>query len=701
MYFGIDDIKNKCPKVYALLPSILKMPTDNYYVVKYKTNYSDGSIIVNSISTIKGISLSIYKGLQKEEEVAYFKTPFDSKNFILFQVLSFLSANEKMELIKMYEGFRYEDREISRLSSENTLKKYDDIFNSESFRASISKYVIGGKKENIVNECCMISDILNSYYQKKNTALYFQKLKKIIGLIQDNNGNIIPDDFRATIKFMLIGENSEAGASNKLLEAKKELRSGISIANIYDNTGWFYSKNDNSWKKQINDAESRLTDVALEVDSQNDQKNYYYVSNNKSCDVLYSDDVFSILNNGKVGELKNNLPFLPDVLYHPELYKQYPFLAYIKCLYASTEDSEYSFYYSDEEKMIVIFSSNEYHKHTVLLHEVQHAIQGKENWARGGNDFIAKLGMENSQALRDYISSINYVETAFNNLDDTQIFTIKELLDIKEFSSRKEIARLMMNEILIGKRTYSDFNNVFTLSEIEGIFNAAQKCLEIIKMGDLYASRLKAQGYSGQKVNKNGRSFWTGEIGLMIFKAYEFLLGEVEARYTQKTGLSNQLTDYFLPNSAETYNEEDLIIYTDEYNIKIASKSSFGAAIEKFDGTYTIHLKPTLTGVPIAHEIGHIFYDEFQNYPELISGFMKEISASVEDFEEHFVSCFLNYIKRQKEKFPILSNEIKDEVSSNFVDSFLSCVFYGVEKNIFDAELGEKHLQFVKLILKD
>jgi len=309
--------------------------------------------------------------------------------------------------------------------------------------------------------------------------------------------------------------------------------------------------------------------------------------------------------------------------------------------------------------------------------------------------------MENSQALRDYISSINYVETAFNNLDDTQIFTIKELLDIKEFSSRKEIARLMMNEILIGKRTYSDFNNVFTLSEIEGIFNAAQKCLEIIKMGDLYASRLKAQGYSGQKVNKNGRSFWTGEIGLMIFKAYEFLLGEVEARYTQKTGLSNQLTDYFLPNSAETYNEEDLIIYTDEYNIKIASKSSFGAAIEKFDGTYTIHLKPTLTGVPIAHEIGHIFYDEFQNYPELISGFMKEISASVEDFEEHFVSCFLNYIKRQKEKFPILSNEIKDEVSSNFVDSFLSCVFYGVEKNIFDAELGEKHLQFVKLILKD
>ena len=701
MYFGIEDIKNKCPKTYALLPSVLKMETDDYCVVKYKTNYSDGSIVVNSISAIKGLSLSIYKNLQQEESVAYFKKPFDSKSFILFQILSFFSANEKEELIKMYEGFREADKEDAKINSEKLLKKYYEILSAETFKSSIEKYVITYEKDAVVSECCMVADILNSYYEKRGSSLYFQKLKKVIGLIQDRNGNIIPDNIYAQVKYMLVGEGSEMGKSKELTEAKMDYRSGLSVANIFDNTGWFFSKNDSNWKKQISDAESRLTDLALEVDSQEDPNNYYYVDKEKGCTCLFTDDVYGIINHSKIGELKERLPFLPDILHHPELYKQYPFLAYVKCLYASTMDENYSFYYTPDENMIVMFSSSSFHKHTILLHEIQHAIQDKENWAKGGDFGLAQMGMENSQDLRDYIASIGVVDSLFNKLDDTKIFTISELLNAKNELNRKNLARLMMNEVCIGKRNFDDFNNVFSYSELEIIFKSVQKCLEVIKAGDVYAARLKAQGYSGEKVFRNGRHFWTKEIGLMIFKAYEFLLGEVEARYTQKTGLSKEFKDYFLPNSAETYKEEDLIIYTDEYEIKIAPKGSFKAAIEKYEGAYIIHLKPTFDGVPIVHELGHIFYDEFQNYPDLFSGYMNEVSKDVSDFEEHFVSCFLNYVKRQNEKFPKLSVSIKDEVSNKFVDSFLAHIFYGVDKGIFDIELAEKHLQFLKLILKD
>ena len=185
-------------------------------------------------------------------------------------------------------------------------------------------------------------------------------------------------------------------------------------------------------------------------------------------------------------------------------------------------------------------------------------------------------------------------------------------------------------------------------------------------------------------------------MNLIVFKAYEMLLGELEALYTQRTALSKDVNDYFLPLSAETYKDEDVVIYSDEYKIAIAEKKNFLAAIESYEGKFTMHLRPTRLAEPIAHEIGHILYDDFVSHSNLFSIFMSE-SNGQPDFEEHFVQCYLNYLKR-KSSFSILASEIKSVSLSAAVDRFLDVVFMGANPSILSVGDASQYIKFLKLM---
>jgi hypothetical protein len=81
--------------------------------------------------------------------------------------------------------------------------------------------------------------------------------------------------------------------------------------------------------------------------------------------------------------LKEGNARLPDVLDHPELLTAYPELNDIKVLLTDQLREGNLGGYSKEENLIAI-SDKADNPHSVLLHEVQHAIQRIEGFARGG-----------------------------------------------------------------------------------------------------------------------------------------------------------------------------------------------------------------------------------------------------------------------------------------------------------------------------
>lgn len=105
---------------------------------------------------------------------------------------------------------------------------------------------------------------------------------------------------------------------------------------------------------------------------------------------------------------------LNEILDHPELFDAYPDLADIRVLIEKDKGNRGSY----DEYLDAIYLSPDAtpaQRHSTLLHEVQHAIQGREDFARGGNTDVAL-----SKMPTDHMA-----ETLQNVLD----FTHKKLLD--------------------------------------------------------------------------------------------------------------------------------------------------------------------------------------------------------------------------------------------------------------------------------
>ncbi len=698
MIFTINDIKLLCPNAYKLLPDILKVSTNNYFVFIYQNVYENGSVIVKEVKTIPTITLSIESSISRENTFSYFKAPFDSRSFILFQILSSLASEYKDEVIKMYAQFREQDKEQAKISS-NTVYKYDEIYNANNFVTSISKYIIGGKKEKIVSEVCFVADAIDSYFQRKNESLYQSKLTKVIGALQDNDGNLIPDNMMGKIRFMLVGSLSEiTGKESSYNEAIRQIRSGISIAKVYDNTGWFYVSTDKTWRKQIDDSQSQICSNGVIMDSFPDENKRYLTKNGIQ---IMNQSLFAhTYGNNDFSSIMDELPFLSDVLLHPTLYKEYPFLAYIKCFYGvqDVNSHEYRHFCDDSKNLIVSFCNpSDFHKHTVMLHEIQHAIQHKEGWGLGGNKFLSSIGMESTESLRIFIKSLNTVKDVFQNISEIRLQPIVEFFKLERNTKKSELAIKYFQYCIqkqIQKSVISSevaaLSNVFDNNEFEKIYDAINNAHEVLSLGKAYAERLRSQGYS-----KN-------EIYLKVFKAYEMLFGEMEARYTQKSGLSENFKDYFYPFSAETYKDEDLILYTDNYKILKAKKKNFLSAIETLNGQYTLHLRTIMTCEPIIHELGHILYDEFATYPDLFLPYaneMAEIGLDANQMDENFVVFFLTYLKNNCSELSILGGEIEFEQKNKCVDSFLNHVLLDKTIGVYDLDVAKAHTEFIKKLI--
>ena len=132
------------------------------------------------------------------------------------------------------------------------------------------------------------------------------------------------------------GEKALNASANKLSKAKAMLEKGEDEVKIWQSTGWYKDK-DGAWKFEIDDNPAKIK-------NQNADK-------------------------------------LGDLLEHKELFKAYPELKDIKIKKIIDEKGENLGYYDPNKKEIGI---NNIGDKSTLMHEIQHAIQDIEGFAKGG-----------------------------------------------------------------------------------------------------------------------------------------------------------------------------------------------------------------------------------------------------------------------------------------------------------------------------
>lgn len=176
---------------------------------------------------------------------------------------------------------------------------------------------------------------------------------------------------------MFAGEKAIKADIGKLDDAMKLMDNGTSEADVWKKTGWFKG-DDGKWRFEIDDSGAKIkTDKLTELSKYGGRKG------------TYSDrDSF--------GELK-----LSDIVEHKELFEKYPQLQDVKVQGVIVDDAfdgGRKGSYSVEDNAISVTAKSLEDMKSTLLHEVQHAIQRIEDFAKGTN-------AQNTSGFENYIKN--------------------------------------------------------------------------------------------------------------------------------------------------------------------------------------------------------------------------------------------------------------------------------------------------------
>ena len=205
----------------------------------------------------------------------------------------------------------------------------DGSFNPEKFTAGFIAGLAGSKAVAIAARK-ITPQLYNKILGVANKMPQMAKDNpKLLGKLYANGKDVSLNSFA--------GEKAITANVGKLDQAKAMLENGADEVEIWQKTGWFKDK-DEAWKFEIGDSKARLN------------------PNFKS--------------GGRLSEL----------LEHEELFKAYPELRDIKIKKIIDEKGEKLGYYDPNKKEIAI---NNIGDKSTLMHEVQHAIQEIEGFAKG------------------------------------------------------------------------------------------------------------------------------------------------------------------------------------------------------------------------------------------------------------------------------------------------------------------------------
>lgn len=701
MELSLEDLKEKSPKIWADLPMGIKRLSENNFVVFFYWYDDTISRItdIKNIAVVSEISLELYKDIPYTEKgtyytLGYFKLPLDTQSMLFYQFISFF-CKDKVVIKEFYDSIKQLDLASIEKKKQRTL--YHNVFNiftRDIFKQSVDRFIMA---EEVKAPIMTICDSLDSYLKhSKNQSLYGETISKVVMAIRNPNGGLIPEKI-GKLRYLYVGEKAiEISNDGTLAEAKEMLRNKFSHGEIYAKTSWFFNKFDNKWRKQISDSE-------VEIPALSGNK-LFMKSNSKYADRY--DEIQGYIAGGNVtaGKLAELVQdgwdtYLSDVLKHPTLYKNYPQLFKLPVFYATNKlpRIEYinpSFYQNPRPDFILIYGNpSDYDLKTILLHETQHAIQGIEGFATGGNTFIARMiqavGGSNIKTffyLRKQIEELykagavpygDYSYEKYSVLVDKLNEAIgKHMVDIPSeqeyYKTCAEISQALLSIYTNAIQMQREAKKKISIVDLIGSFlkskitDASEKIDKMCESASIQSHRMMAQGLTERQVNK------------VFFETYEALAGEIEARDTQHTSkMEESLKGYLLPLTSEAVDSEKVTVIIDDFiSDEEPAQAKIKAGVEKVeDGKYIIHLLETMSSEPLLHELGHIVGDiiGMDIIVERISkAFSQETIDEFGGVGEIFCEQFLSYIAEQN-----ISEELNYDLSNRSIE----------DKKLFDEEL--------------
>lgn len=239
-----------------------------------------------------------------------------------------------------------------------------------------------------------------------NHALSIPNIQELLGIVK--NGNALNQ---------MAGENAKTAALDKLEQAKA-MAEDSSSEEIYKATGWFKGQ-DGKWRFEIPDNLEAIT-----------------------LDKLMNDK------RAKLGEIYDN----------PQLFEAYPDLKDVPVRIEEIEKGFNGFAYADA---ITISASlkNDNEAKSILVHEIQHLIQKREGFARGGGPKTAREQIREEQRILDrQFGSFSEDEKAYLVYQDMWMdATLIEFDDKKAARASAEIEKL---EKRIGKERRAEIQEI-------------------------------------------------------------------------------------------------------------------------------------------------------------------------------------------------------------------------------------------------
>jgi hypothetical protein len=244
--------------------------------------------------------------------------------------------------------------------------------------------------------------IARNYYDGSVSNHYIafrsEQIKSAIG----NNGDFDPNN--ADIRFSFAGTNAQTANRDLLTQAQERITAGEEAEVVRRETGWFQG-HDQGWRFELDDSRAVISDYWY----QDGEANGFPV---KRIDG-YLGDHFVDLHPAAAISLGKSSAKVTGILNHPELFAAYPQLSTINVVLEQSEG--YSFAENGVFRRDTV-NGQPYDSILIrynparggnglgaLQHEVQHAIQKVEGFARGGStsEFQAE------QLISQELSSIN------------------------------------------------------------------------------------------------------------------------------------------------------------------------------------------------------------------------------------------------------------------------------------------------------
>lgn len=323
--------------------------------------------------------------------------------------------------------------------------------------------------ENSVLANQMLKDMVYDLKKEKDNLSdnNTEEIQKIDNLISKASQNVL---------FRFIGEQGAANLDaaeeantrlDNLAVAREMEKSGKDAKSIKIATGWERGA-DNKWRYETKDIEYVPDGSARKLslfDNKEWKKELDKLSNKMLDGEVLSDeenkrfDELSTKYDEVIEQLNNTEKlYLDDYVKDDELFKAYPKLKQTKIVFVDKNNGEAGSY-SHKDNTITVNLNSRIEVNSILVHEIQHAIQHMERFSTGGNyKSVLLFFEENPEVEIKFVVDETYKEAKNRGIDIT-----KEELH-KMFTESDDVAQDIENKII-------DRNNI-TEAELGEVYNS-------------------------------------------------------------------------------------------------------------------------------------------------------------------------------------------------------------------------------------